>query len=530
MQQKELDIVIVGAGFSGLYMLHCAHQLGLQAIVLEAGDGVGGTWYWNRYPGARCDVPSLEYSFQFDEDLQQDWEWSERYAPQSEILSYLEHVVERFDLLKDIEFNCRVSSASFDEDKAGWLIETESGASFASRYCVFASGCLSSANKPSFDNEEAFKGPVYHTGNWPREDIDFTGLDVAVIGTGSSGIQCIPEIAKQAKKLIVFQRTPGFSVPAFNRPLDSAEQDDIKLNYRELRQRAALQFSGNDFDSNPRMASEMTAEEIQQELDKRWEMGGLNWYGAFADLLIDESTNKLAADYVRGKIKERVGDADIAETLLPQTHIGCKRLCVDTDYFETYKLEHVSLVDISESGIDKFTRDGLMAAGEEYKADVIVFATGFDAMTGALNKIDIRGRLGISLQDKWEAGPRTYLGLQTSGFPNLFIITGPGSPSVLTNMVPSIEQNVEFVRDALSYMRDRQFSLIEATKEAEDAWVSHNNEVAASSLLPHCNSWYLGANIPGKPRVFMPYLGFPDYVEKCTEVAAGGYLGFNLQK
>ncbi|NKB36424.1 MAG: NAD(P)-binding protein [Gammaproteobacteria bacterium] len=529
MADNQADMIIIGAGFAGLYMLHTARKLGLSARILEAGDGVGGTWYWNRYPGARCDVPSLEYSFQFDDDLQQEWQWSERYAPQAEILSYLNHVTDRFDLRGHIQFNTRVATASYDENSNRWTIESDEGQSHQAKFCVFATGCLSVSNKPNIQNEDLFKGPIYHTGQWSQQGVDFSDLNVAVVGTGSSAIQAIPVIAEQAASLSVFQRSAGYTVPAHNRPMDEAEQNAIKSNYARLRESASQQFSGNELFSNTRLASEMSAEEIRQECERRWEMGGLYWYGAFPDLLLDQKTNDMVADFFREKIQEIISDPELAKTLMPDTVFGCKRMSVDTDYYQTFNLPHVSLIDISESPIDAYTEKGLVIKDKEYEFDAIVLATGFDAMTGALDRIEIRGRQAQTLKEKWADGPLTYLGLQSAGFPNMFIITGPGSPSVLTNMIPSIEQHVEFVKDAIDYMHRNKFSVIEADVTAEDAWVAHVNEVAESTLLHSCNSWYLGANVPGKPRVFMPYLGFPPYVEKCEQVVKNEYEGFILK-
>ena len=527
-KNKHVDIVIVGAGFAGLYMLHSARKSGLSAIVLEAGAGAGGTWYWNRYPGARCDVPSMEYSYQFDDGLQQEWQWTERYAAQPEILSYINHVVERFKLAEDIVFNTRVEAAHFDDTTKTWNVLTSTNKSYSAQFCVFASGCLSVTNIPKIENRESYSGQIYHTGNWPHEGVDFSGLEVAVVGTGSSGIQSIPLIAQQAAKLSVLQRTPSFTVPARNHPLDVEEQNAVKANYPDFRTNASKQFTGNDFSANERLATEMSTKEIETECDKRWDLGGLNWYGAFADLLLDKNTNAIAAEYVRKKMHEQVDDDNVARTLTPNSVFGCKRLCVDTDYYETFNQPNVNLIDLRETPIQSFTKNGMMIGDEEHSFDAVVFATGFDAMTGALNQIDIRGREGRSLKDKWSAGPLTYLGIQTAEFPNMFIITGPGSPSVLTNMLPSIEQHVDFISAAINHLRENNFVSIEASPAAENAWVEHVNEVAASTLLLDCNSWYLGANVPGKPRVFMPYLGFPEYVEKCTQVANSAYEGFTL--
>jgi cation diffusion facilitator CzcD-associated flavoprotein CzcO len=534
MQKKKsnpdlnaLDAVIVGAGFAGLYMLHRFKQLGLRARILEAGGGVGGTWYWNRYPGARCDIPSLQYSYQFSPDLEQEWEWQERYAAQPEIMAYAEHVVKRFELAADIQFNTRVSAAHFDEERHLWNVSTETSEVISARFCVMATGCLSSANDPEFAGRENFTGNWYHTGRWPHEGVDFTGQRVAVIGTGSSAIQSIPLIAEQAAELTVFQRTANFSVPAHNRPQNLKEQAAVKKDYRAFRENGRAQPIAWDTAGNERTAEEHTPEEILAECERRWDMGGLYFYGTFADLLVGKEANDIVAEFVRSKIRERVEDPALAELLSPDTIFGCKRVCADTDYFETYNRPNVTLVDIAKTGIDQILADGVRANGQDYTVDAIVTATGFDAMTGSLDRIDITGKGGLKLKEKWHAGPRTYLGLTTAGFPNFFIISGPGSPSVLTNMITSIEQHVEFIADCVAWLQDKELASIDASLEAEDEWVNHVNEVAGETLLLGCNSWYLGANVPGKPRVFMPYLGFPEYVEKCETVANNAYEGFH---
>jgi cyclohexanone monooxygenase len=527
---QTLDAIVVGAGFAGLYMLHRLRELGFSARIIEAGSGAGGTWFWNRYPGARVDVESMQYSYQFSEELQQEWQWSERYAPQAELLAYINHVVERFDLARDIQFNTRVVSTVFDEASQRWQVTTDGNDRFSAKFCIMATGCQSAANKPDIKGMDSFEGPIYHTGEWPHEGVDFTGKRVGIIGTGSSAIQAIPEIAKQAAHLTVFQRTPTFSVPARNAPLDPEYVKSVKQNYAALRKTAKQQFNAFDVQFNEKAATEMSAEEIKAELERRWEMGGLNFYGGFADLLVNKHTNDMVADFVREKIAQKVKNPETAALLTPKLVFGCKRLCADTDYFETYNRDNVSLVDISTTPIEAITAEGLTVAGKTYAFDALVFATGFDAMTGSLNKIDIRGIGGKTLKEKWSAGPRTYLGLCSAGFPNLFTISGPGSPSVFTNMVTSIEQHVEYIGDILAYMAQHQLSTIDATKEAEDAWVDHVNEVAAGTLVNSCSSWYLGANVPGKQRVFMPYIGgFPPYVEKCNEVASKGYEGFALK-
>ncbi len=524
-EQTKLDAVIVGAGFAGVYMLHRLKKLGLTARVFEAGGGIGGTWYWNRYPGARCDIESMEYSYQFSNELQQEWNWSERYATQPEILRYINHVADKFDLRGDMQFNTRVQSAHYDEVERRWQVTTSAG-TVSARYCVMATGCLSCANRPDFPGLDSFKGDWYHTGAWPHEGVDFTGKKVGVIGTGSSAIQSIPLIARQARHLYVFQRTPNYSIPAHNGPLDPARVAQIKADYPAFRKENWTHGFGANFRDSTALASEATAEELQAEYEARWAAGGLAFLGGFADLVFDPKSNQTAADFLRQKIRSVVKDPDIAATLSPTTMVGCKRLCVDTGYYETYNRDNVSLVDVSKSTIERIDASGLTVNGRHFELDALVFATGFDAMTGALSRIDIRGRNGERLNDTWAEGPRTYLGLSVAGFPNLFTVTGPGSPSVLSNMLPSIEQHVDWIADCIDYLDARQIAAIEASETAQEAWGTHVNEVANTSIYPTCNSWYLGANVPGKPRVFMPYLGVPTYVEKCRQVAANDYEGF----
>jgi cation diffusion facilitator CzcD-associated flavoprotein CzcO len=524
-----LDAVIVGAGFAGMYMLHRLRGLGFRARVFEAGSGVGGTWYWNRYPGARCDVESVQYSYQFDDALQQEWEWSERYAAQPEILRYANHVADRYDLRRDIQFNTRVTAARFDESSARWAIETSDGACTWAKFCIMATGCLSSPNLPKFQGLERFRGKHYHTGYWPHEGVDFTGQRVAIIGTGSSAVQSIPIIAEQAKQLYVFQRTPNYAIPAHNAPLDPEYVKAVKADYPALRARAKQTMTGIDFDYSDLKALETPPDARTAEYEKRWQRGGLSFLGAFQDLMVNQQANDTAAEFVRAKIRQKVQDPHVAELLAPKNTIGCKRLCVDIGYYETFNRSNVELIDVSEEPIEEITEHGVRARGKDYVVDAVVFATGFDAMTGALLRIDIRGRGGLKLQEKWHAGPRTYLGVAMAGFPNLFTITGPGSPSVLTNMLPTIEQHVDWIAGILEHMRDRQLAQIEPDAAAEDAWVAHTGEVAGRTLRYTCSSWYLGVNIAGKPRVFMPYIGgFPKYVQRCSEIAANGYEGFVL--
>ena len=522
------DVVIVGAGFAGMYMLYKAREMGLKAHVIEAGSDVGGTWYWNRYPGCRCDVESLQYSYQFSPELEQEWDWSERYAPQPEILSYAQHVADRFDLKKDITFNTKVARTKFDETSATWTVTTDTGDSYRAHFCVMATGCLSAANMPDIKGRDSFTGATYHTGRWPHEGVDFTSKRVAVIGTGSSGIQSIPIIAEQAQHLYVFQRTPNYSVPANNRPLTDEEKANFKAEYRKLREEAKTNQSGILSNPTDRPVPEVDPAEREALLQKYWDVGGLYFLGVFNDLMLDKDSNEVVADFVRRKIQEIVEDPETARALTPDGVIGCKRLCADSGYFHTFNRPNVTLVDIRDNGVEEITPNGVVANGQEYEVDAIVYATGFDAMTGALNRIEIIGQGNQTLKEKWAEGPRTYLGLQTAGFPNMFMITGPGSPSVLTNMLPSIEQHVEWIADCITHVRNQGHAQIDPEPAAEEEWVGVVNMIAGETLFPSCNSWYLGANVPGKPRVFMPFLGFPEYVEICNQVVAENYKGFRV--
>ena len=524
-----IDAVIVGAGFGGMYMLHCLRKLGFNAQVFEGGDDVGGTWYWNRYPGARCDIESMQYSYSFSEDLDQEWDWTEKYAPQPEILAYAKHVADRLDLRKDINFNTRVTSADFDEDRNQWTVTTDKGDKVEARFCIMAVGCLSAANKPPFEGMDDFSGPIYHTGEWPHEGVDFTGKKVAVIGTGSSAIQSIPLIAAQASDLTVFQRTATYSVPAWNEAVDPAKAAEVKANYPDLRAKARARPTGFYFPFNMKPAMDASPEERRAKYEEAWERGGLPFLGAFGDLLFEKEANDTVAEFAREKIRGVVKDPATADLLCPDNIFGCKRLCVDTGYFETYNLPHVKLVDVSKRPIERFTEKGVVANGVEHEVDAVVCATGFAAMTGSFDRIEIRGRNGLTLKEKWAGGARTFLGLSTVGFPNFFMITGPGSPSVLAQMIQSIEQHADWMADCIAHMSDIGAETIEPTLEAEDAWVDHVNEVSEISLRSTCSSWYVGANIPGTPRVFMPYIGgFPVYVQKCNNVMTKGYEGFKI--
>lgn len=535
----RVDAVIVGAGFAGLYMLHRMRGLGLSAVVFEQGDNVGGTWYWNRYPGARCDAESLAYSFSFSDELQQEWEWSERYATQPEILSYAEHVAERFDLRKDIRFGRRVASAAFEEADNRWIVETAQGDHVSAQFCIMATGCLSVPQRPDIEGLDEFAGELHQASLWPHEGVDFSNKRVGVIGTGSSAIQAIPVIAEQAQHLTVFQRTPNFSVPAVNGVLDPTWVAEFKTNYRSHRLNhkkgvgqgfGDLQIEPAMEMSEPPMGSELTDEQLQALLEEYWRTGGARFMGAVGDALISEETNALVANFIHSKIHSIVRDPDVAQLLCPQDHpVGTKRICVDTNYYDTYNRANVRLVDVKTAPIERVTAHGVQVGDDLHEIDVLVLATGFDAMTGALLRMDIKGKGGVTLAEKWQAGPVTYLGLTVAGFPNLFTITGPGSPSVLSNMLVSIEQHVDWLADCIEYMQTQQLATVEAELDAQNSWVGHVNEVASLTLFPKGGSWYLGANVEGKPRVFMPYAaGVGAYRDVCDEVVQDGYRGFHF--
>jgi len=526
---RDVDAVVVGAGFSGLYMLHRLRELGLSTQVFEAADGVGGTWFWNRYPGARCDSESYFYSYSFSDEIQQEWEWTCRYPEQPEILKYLNYVADKLDLRRDIQFSTRVTSAQYNEHTNRWDIETDNRDRVSATFFISAVGCLSAAQLPDINGLETFEGKSYHTGKWPHEGVDLTGKRVGIIGTGSSGIQSIPVIAEQAAHLTVFQRTPNFTVPARNGPMPAEFQRKVKANYAEIRRKARESAFGMPFDAPEKSAFEVTPDQRKRDYDAFWDVGGFKFLlCSYNDLILNKEANDTAAEYVRAKIRETVKDPATAEKLSPRSHpIGTKRPPIDTDYYETFNRPNVTLTDIRTSPIEEITRTGIRTRDAEYQLDAIVFATGFDAMTGSLFKLGIRGRGGIALEEQWADGPHTYLGIATAGFPNLFIITGPGSPSVLSNMPVSIEQHVEWIADCIQYMQSHDLGIIEATEAAQQAWVTQVNELANATLFPQADSWYMGANVPGKPRVFMPYPGgVGAYRQLCTEIAEKGYEGF----
>jgi cyclohexanone monooxygenase len=530
---EPLDVVVVGAGFAGIYMQHALREAGFRSVVFEAGSDIGGTWYWNRYPGARCDVDSLDYSYKFSEELHRDWQWSERYAAQEEILRYFHFVAERFDLRRDIYLNTRVTASHYDEASNLWTVRTSAGDVVRARFVIMATGNLSTTNVPAIPGRERFHGQQYHTGNWPKEPVTFAGKRVAVIGTGSSGVQVATEISRQAAQLTVFQRTANFSLPADVPTLDDKERKNYRDNFPQMREIARNSQYGTPYSQAlllHRSALEDDPETRNRIFEERWAMGGAALVRSYNDLLINREANHPAAEFVRAKIREIVKDPQTAAALSPNDHpIGTKRLCLDTGYYEAFNQPHVSLVDLKSEPIEEIVESGIRTSKATYKFDVLVFATGFDAMTGTLLRIDFQGQQGQRLTEKWAAGPRTYLGLMTNGFPNLFLVTGPGSPSITGNVVVSIEQHVEWISECLTFLRDNKLNRIEAALDAQDEWVDHVNALAARTLLPEANSWYMGANIPGKPRVFMPYIGgIGTYRRKCDEVVEAGYKGFEM--
>lgn len=527
---NDFDALIVGAGFSGLYQLHTLRdKLGLDAMVLEAGEGVGGTWYWNRYPGARCDSESHSYCYTFSAELAREWEWSERYPEQPEIMRYLNHVADRFDLRRNIRLGARVSAAHYDAKANRWRVTTEAGEKFSAKFLITAVGCLSTANVPKIPGLNTFAGRWVHTGQWPHEGVDFSGQRVGLVGTGSTGIQAAPVIAETAKHLTVFQRTANYSVPARNVPLTPAFKAYVKENFDEIRRVTQSTSNGHAFVIEDRSVFDVDERQREALYEAAWEKGGLQFRATFRDLLADKAANDTAAEFLRNKIRQVVKDSQTARTLADIDHpYAAKRPPIDTNYFETFNRDNVCLVDVRADPIEAITPSGIRTGKADYPLDIIVFATGFDAMTGPLLRMDIQGRDGQTLNGAWSAGPRNYLGLQVAGFPNLFTITGPGSPSVLCNMPVPIEQHVEWIAGCIAHMRAQGHERIEARPQAMDDWVAEVNAAANATLLPQAHhSWYLGANVPGKPRVFMPYAGgMAHYRKICDDVAANGYEGF----
>jgi cation diffusion facilitator CzcD-associated flavoprotein CzcO len=528
---EPVDVIVVGAGFAGLYAVHHFRSLGFTVQAFEAGTDVGGTWYWNRYPGARCDVESVDYSYSFSEELQQDFDWSERYAGQPEILRYMQHVATRFDLYRSIRFDTRISAATYDDSAQDWHVQLDNGDTASARFLILATGALSVPLIPNIPGLDSFQGKTYQTARWPVDGVDFTGQRVAVIGTGSSGIQSIPVIAQQAEQLFVFQRTPNFSIPAHNKPMTPEALKEVKANYTERRRMGRENRGGSPYRFRPEGAMDVDTDERAAGFEHAWQRGGTHFAKAFSDLMVSDESNQRAVEFVHSKIGSIVTDAAVADALMPKNHpLGSKRICTDTDYYETFTRENVTLIDVQRTPLTEVYADGIRTTDGDYPIDALVLATGFDAMTGSFLAIDIRGSRGLPLRTAWSAGPRTYLGLAVVGFPNLFMVSGPGSPSVLTNMVAASEHQVDWLGDCLVHLRDNNLASIEAEEPAQDDWVDHVNAVAQKTLYMKANSWYLGANVPGKPRIFLPYVGgFDRYQEICAEVAAAKFRGFQVQ-
>jgi cyclohexanone monooxygenase len=532
----DVDAVVVGAGFAGLYLLHRLRQSGFAARGFEAGGGVGGTWYWNRYPGARCDIESITYSYQFSNELQQEWAWTERLAGQPEILAYIEHVADRFDLRRDITFNTKVAGASFDDETHLWTVQTAAangaatGETLTARFVLLGSGVLSVTDRPEFEGLDEFEGPTFHTGRWPHAEPDLVGKRIGVIGTGSSGIQSIPILADTAEHLHVFQRTPNYVVPAQNRPIPPEEFDQIRVDYPEIRAKAWERPAAFLFPFNPGSALDVSEEERKARFDAQWEIGGLPFLGVFGDLLTNPEVNRLVTEYWETRVREIVHDPDIAELLIPKNDIfGGKRLCAGTNYLETFNRDDVTLVDCSSHGIERFTARGVVVEGAEYELDAVVFATGFDAMTGSVVAMDIAGPTGRTIKDDWSDGAYTFLGMAIHGFPNLFNTQGPGGPGVFVSMVTGIEHQGDWIVDCMSWMREHGHTRIEATAEAQEEWVTEVRRAAALSMRPTVDSWYSGANIEGKHREFMPYIGgFQLYRQHCSACSDNNYQGMTL--
>ncbi|WP_354526220.1 NAD(P)/FAD-dependent oxidoreductase [Mycolicibacterium sp. 624] len=529
---EVVDAVVVGAGFAGIYALHRLRAQGLSVRVFEAAPEVGGTWYYNRYPGARCDVESVDYCYSFSSELEQEWDWSEKYATQAEILRYLNWVTDKLDLRTGITFNTRVTAAVLDEQSLHWTVRTDTGEAVRARFCIMATGPLSAALTPDFDGLNTFTGDIHHTAHWPHRPVDFTGKRVAVIGTGSSGIQSVPLIAEQAEQLYVFQRTPNYSVPAGNQPLTDDDRMRVKADYAERRRLSWRSGGGSPHIAHPRLTMDVTPEERRDAFETRWQLGGVLFSKTFSDQMIDAVANDEARKFYEQKVRSIIDDPDVAELLIPTDHpIGTKRICTDTNYFQTFNRPNVKLISVRSTPIESIDATGINTSDAHYDVDAIVLATGFDAMTGALDKIDIVGRGGHRLRDDWVDGPRTYLGLGVDGFPNMFLVSGPGAPAVLANMVLHAEAHVNWIADAIGHLDAHGYGAIEATVDAVDAWIAECNQRADATLFPKANSWYLGANVPGKPRVFMLFIGgFAVYLDICRDVADAGYKGFSLLK
>lgn len=523
-------MIVVGAGFSGLYALHRLREMGLRTRVLEAAEDLGGVWYRNRYPGARCDIESVDYCYSFSDEVVQEWTWTERYPSQPEILSYLNYVADKFDLRSGITFGTRVSELHFDESSSVWTARTQDGQEFTARFVIMASGQLSVTHSPDIEGIEKFEGTLVHTGAWPSEGIDLTDKVVGVIGTGSSGVQCIPQIAKQAKHTYVFQRTPHYAIPAQNRPLDPSYVADLKSRFEEYRELARNHPGGTHRTLGEESALDVDPGALIDNFQSLWNKGGPDILASYRDLRTNEEAAEKAGDFVRSKIAEIVHDPRVAADLSPTTYpFGARRLVLEIDYYTTFNRDDVTLVATLRDPIEQVTATGVRTREADWDLDVLVLATGYDALTGALFDIDIRGIGGLTLREAWSEGPQTYLGLGSHRFPNMFFVAGAGSPSVLSNMLVSIEQHVEWITDFIEYLATHDLVRAEVEADKEREWVDHVQEVAAGTLFLKGNSWYTGANIAGKPRLFTLYLGgVGHYRSLCDRVAGNGYTGFEL--
>jgi cation diffusion facilitator CzcD-associated flavoprotein CzcO len=530
-EPETFDAIIIGAGLTGMHQLYRLRQLGLAVTALEAGAGVGGTWYWNRYPGARLDSESYSYQYAFSQDLLDEWDWSETFVGQPELEAYFNRAADKLDLRKDIQLNSRVRSAVFDEQSSRWVVETVAGKRLQARFLITAVGLLSAPQFPQVPGLEDFSGESYHTGLWPAEEVTFTGKRVAVIGTGASGVQVITEIAKTARHLTVFQRTPNWCIPLRNAPLEPAAMAEIRAQYTTMFRSLRETFSGFLHNDDPQSALEVSAEERQRKYELAWASPGFaKWLGLYHDIATNPQANRTYAEFVEAKIRARTADPLVAEKLIPKDHLfGTKRVPCESGYFEVYNQPNVELISLADDPLERFTERGIRTAAGELSVDMIVFATGFDAFTGALTRIDIRGAGGISLKDKWAEGPRTYLGMQIAGFPNLFTLVAPHNKGSTCNIPRCSEQNVEWVTRFVAYLFEHQIRRVEATLSAEAEWTRHVHEAVAETLLPLTDSYFFGANTPGKARAFLGYVGaLPDFAKRCNDVAAAGYDGFRL--
>jgi cation diffusion facilitator CzcD-associated flavoprotein CzcO len=529
------DAIVIGAGISGMYQLHRLRGLGLRARVFEAGGGVGGTWYWNRYPGARFDSESWTYGYSFSDEILREWEWSEHFAAQPETLRYCNFVADKLDLRRDIEFNCRIKAAVYDEAATQWEIETEDGRRARARFLITAIGPLSTPTMPTIPGVESFRGEAYHTGRWPHEPVTFAGKRVGVIGTGATAVQAITEIAKTVGHLTVFQRTPNWCAPLHNSRIDAATQARIKATYPEIFAICRDSFGCFIHQADPRKALEVSAEEREAFYEKLYREPGFGiWMGNFRDVLVDPEANATITEFMRRKIRARVRDPKVAQKLIPTNHgFGTRRVPLESGYYEVYNQPNVRLVDIRETPIERITPAGIKTSDAEHQLDMIIYATGFDAITGAFDRIDVRGLGGRRLRETWAEGPRTYLGLQIVGFPNLFTLVGPHNAATFCNIPRCIEQNVDWVTALIAHMREKGLARVEATAEAEREWTQHVHDTGRRMLFTQVDSWMMGinSNIAGKQkRTFIVYAGgAPKYREKCDEVTAGGYAGFTFR-